>query len=44
MYYLFAECPDGEWELIAESRSLKYITKLEARLDSQGIMTCMTGW
>jgi hypothetical protein len=44
MYYLFAECPDGDWELIAESRSLKYITKLESELYGQGIITCMTGW
>lgn len=44
MYYLFVECFDGEWELIAESRNLKYITNLEAKLDSQGIMSCMTGW
>ena len=44
MYYLFTECPDGDWELIVESSNLAYISKLKAKLDSQGFVTGVIGW
>jgi len=44
MYYLFVECPDGDWELLAKSRNFQYLSKLEDELCGRGIMTCVTGW
>lgn len=44
MYYLFAEFRDGDWELIAESYNIAYIERLEAELNSNGIVTGTIAW
>lgn len=44
MYYLFTHCPNGDWELYAESSSYNYINRLEKELNKYGIITGTTGW
>jgi hypothetical protein len=44
MFHLFAECPDGDWELITQSYNRAYIERLEAELNSHGIVTGTIAW
>jgi hypothetical protein len=44
MYYLFTQCPNGDWELIVESKDFAYINRVERELNYHGIITGMVGW
>jgi len=44
MFYLFSECPDGDWELVAQSCNRAYIELLEAKLNRNGIVTGTIAW
>lgn len=44
MYYLFTCCPNGDWELLVESRDEDYINEVESELNSYGIKTGVIGW